>query len=558
MIEAIVDSARLDTDPTYREEMRFRFETDHFFAAAVMGFNQFNRKLHGPAVDLFFPKNRSLPIEEQDPIHIRIHLDPRKTFKTTLGLVDTAQWYAAHSERLTSLYETATQPLASGMMEVTVAHFGRGILGRLYPEIIFTKRKREDCYDCDTRREPSIDPSIGYTSPKTAQAGWHPLLLNNDDVVDALNSGRHATDDARKSLISVCTTNKNTLRAGGFFNIRGTRYHPEDYYGHELETLNPKKAKMLIRGSITVVGGEPLVPGEFPAEEDVICNFAELPEMDYESLRDLFMAEFETFMCQQQNDPSGGSIPKFPEKMWQASLIPVDKIPAIGDGTYVCWRLPYGGKPNMADFAEGAAARIAGGKVYVLDTWQGSYAPSGLGEKIVKTLKLHEPDALIIEEMPGSEYMGSIIRTEMLRRNVSLRVEWVPFEEDDHVRNQAILHLEPLMKAGRLQLSMGMTNMKECHRQFTRFGLVAQSGIIDAIRRIAENTSISLIRAQLTEEEILWQQQQRESAQWNMIFEQQGVPLIDEEAMRIAQASTLAMNSVNEFGLPPLPGGLDG
>lgn len=176
----------------------------------------------------------------------------------------------------------------------------------------------------------------------------------------------------------------------------------------------------------------------------------------------------------------------------------------------------------------------------------------------MKTLKLHEPDALIIEEMPGSEYMGSIIRTEMLRRNVSLRVEWVPFEEDDHVRNQAILHLEPLMKAGRLQLSMGMTNMKECHRQFTRFGLVAQSGIIDAIRRIAENTSISLIRAQLTEEEILWQQQQRESAQWNMIFEQQGVPLIDEEAMRIAQASTLAMNSVNEFGLPPLPGGLDG
>jgi hypothetical protein len=806
LIEAIVDSARLDTDPAYREEIRFRFETDHFFAAAAMGFNQFNRKLHGPAVDLFFPKNRSLPIEEQDPIHSRMHLDPRKTFKTTLGLVDTAQWFAAHSERLTALYETATQPLAAGMMEVTVQHFGRGILGRLYPEIGFNKRKREDCYDCSTRRDPSIDPSIGYTSPKTAQAGWHPLLLNNDDVVDAINSGKHATDDVRKALISVCTTNKNTLRAGGYFNIRGTRYHPEDYYGHELETLNPKKWKVLIRASVKVISGEALVRGEFPAEEDLICNFAELPEMDYDSLRDLFMAEFETFMCfragcrvlmadwterpieqikigdevigfertaryaiklrkttvskiftrraevarvttdsgrvthptfdhrflrppnggelqyrplkvgtkmvsvytpsqpceregqrdfdwlggmfdgegsisragtviyqkqtenpevhaellrvlqrlgishgmgmthttdrfalgggrsflirllqnarmakqgrilatlwgasqisettgragggrhpivaamesmgeeqvydfetgthnfvcdgfavhncQQQNDPIGASVSKFPEKMWQASLYPVDKIPAIGDGTYVCWRLPYGGKPYMVDQAEGAAARIVGGKVFVLDTWQGSYAPSGLGEKIVKTLKLHEPDALIIEEMPGSEYMGSIIRTEMLRRNVSTRVEWVPFEEDDHVRAQAILNLEPIMKAGRLLMSQGMTNMKECHRQFTRFGMIGQNGIIDAIRRIAENSHISLIRAQMTEEEILWQQQLREEQQWNQIFEQQGVPLIDEEAKRIAQASMMAMESaVTSNGLPPLPGGLDG
>jgi hypothetical protein len=559
MIEAIVDSARLDTDPAYREEMRFRFETDHFFAAAAMGFNQFNRKLHGPAVDLFFPKNRSLPIEEQDPIHFRMHLDPRGSFKTTLGLVDTAQWFAAHSERLTALYETATQPLAAGMMEVTVQHFGRGILGRLYPEIGFNKRKREDCYDCSTRRDPSIDPSIGYTSPKTAQAGWHPFLLNCDDVVDAINSGKHASPESREALINMHTTNKNTLRMGGFLNIRGTRYSPEDLYGHELETMNPKKWKTLIRGSITVISGAPLVPGEFPLEDDVICNFAELPGMDYDSLRDLFYADFYTYLCQQQNDPLTASLSPFPEKMWQASLYPVDKIPAIGDGTYVCWRLPYGGKPYMVDQAEGAAARIVGGKVFVLDTWQRSYAPSGLGEKIVKTLKLHEPDALIIEEMPGSEYMGSIIRTEMLRRNVSTRVEWVPFEEDDHVRAQAILNLEPVMKAGRLLMSQGMTNMKECHRQFTRFGMIGQNGIIDAIRRIAENSHISLIRAQMTEEEILWQQQLREEQQWNQIFEQQGVPLIDEQAKQIAQASMMAMESaVTSNGLPPLPGGLDG
>lgn len=562
MIAPIVDSARLDTDSSYREEMRFRFETDHFFAAMVMGFDQFNRELHGPAVDLFFPKNRSLPIEEQDPIKLRMHLDPRKTFKTTLGLVDTAQFIAAHSERLTLLYETATQPLARGMMNVTVLHFGRGLLGRLYPEILFKQRKQEDCYDSSTRNMPSIDPTVGYTSPASAQAGWHPLLLNCDDMVDAINSGIKATTESRQGLISVHHTNKNTLRAGGYLNIRGTRYHPFDLYGHELETMNPKKWKILIRASIAFKDpgrkDERLLEGEFPAEEDVLCPFAALPEMDYESLRDLFYAEYTTFMCQQQNDPAGGSVQKFTEKMWQSALLAAERIPAIGDGTYVCWRLPYGGKPYMTDFAEGAAVRIAQGKVYVLDAWHGSYGPTGLGEKIVKTLKQHEPDALLMEAMPGSEYMGAILRQEMMRRNITMRVEWTPFEEDDHLRSQAILQLEPLMKAGRLFFSQGMANMKECHRQLVNFGLVEQNGIVDAIRRCAENTQISLIRAQLSEDEIAWQQQLREEQQWNQIFELEGVPLVDEEAQRIAQASLMAMEQVNSFGLPSLPGGLDG
>lgn len=556
----IVDSGRLATDPTYREEMRFRFETDHFFAALVMGFDQFNRSLHQSAVDLFFPKNRLLPIEEQDPIKLRMHLDPRKTFKTTLGLVDTAQFIAAHNERLTLLYETATQPLARGMMNVTIQHFGRGLLAHLYPEVEFKKRKDDDAYDSLTRDVPSIDPTVGYTSPLSAQAGWHPLLLNCDDMVDAINSGIKATDESRQGLIAVHHTNKNTLRAGGYLNIRGTRYHPFDLYGHELETMNPLKWKVLIRASVIVKNGERLLEGEFPSEEDVLCPFAALPEMDYDSLRDLFYADYTSFMCQQQNDPAGGSVQKFTEKMWQASLIPAERIPAIGDGTFVCWRLPYGGKAYMVDFAEGAAVRIVQGKVYVLDAWHGSYAPSGLGEKIVRTVKEHEPDALIIEDMPGSEYMGSIIRQELMRRNVSTRVQWAPFEEEDHVRVQAMLQLEPLMRAGRLFFSQGMANMKETHRQLVHFGLVLQNGIIDAIRRCAENTQISLIRAQMTEEEIMWQQQLHEEEQWKMIFEAEGVPLIDQKAQEIAQASLMAMESVQDSfqGLPALPGGLDG
>jgi hypothetical protein len=547
----------LQSDAAYREDARFRFMTDHFFAAECMGFMEFNRKVHQAAVDLFFPKNPNVSIEEQHPIKFRMHLDPRKTFKTTLGLVDTAQWIAAQSSRLTLLYETATQPLAASMMRVTVQHFGRGILGCMFPEIAFTKRQREDCYDSDTRTEPSIDPSVGYTSPGSAQAGWHPYLMNVDDAVDAVNSGIHAPDESRLKLISTHDTNKNLLRAGGYMNIRGTRYHPFDLYGHELEAMNPKKWRTLIRSSITVKDGSRLMPGQFPDIDDVVVNFGELREMDYYSLRDLFFANYETFMSQQQNDPMGGAIASFEEKVFEACQMAPEKLPPIGD-IYLCWRMPYGGKPCMATHDEAALARIVNGKVYILEAWRGVYGTTTRAERIVKAMREHEADGLILEALPGTEYIAANIRNEALKRNLSVRIQWVEFEEDDNRRNAAMLQCEPLMRSGRLLFSTAMGHHADCRKQFLNFGLVQENGIVDCISKLAERVPISLLRANMTEAEIEYQREVRENAQWNAIFEQMGMPDIEEKERQQAEATALAMNAVNDLGFPPLPGGLDG
>ena len=79
----ILDTDRISSDQQYRDEIRHRCLTDHFFLAELIGFSKFNRRVHQPAVDLYFPKNKNLPIEDQDPIKYRLHLDPRGTFKTT-------------------------------------------------------------------------------------------------------------------------------------------------------------------------------------------------------------------------------------------------------------------------------------------------------------------------------------------------------------------------------------------------------------------------------------------------------------------------------------------
>lgn len=553
----ILDTDKLRNDAAYREDARFRFMTDHFFAAEVMGFKEFNRKIHKSAVDLFFPKNPNVPVEDQHPKKFRMHLDPRKTFKTTLGLVDTAQWLAAHGSRLTLLYETATQPLAASMMNVTVQYFSGGLLGTLFPECTFTKRKKEDAYDCDQRTEPSIDPTIGYTSPLTSQSGWHPLLMNVDDLENAVNSGLAASDESRSNLTATYRTNKFLLRAGGYLNVRGTRYHPFDTYGKELETMNPDKWEILIRSAVIVKDGSRLMPGEFPAMEDLELPFAELREMDYYSLRDMFYEDYETFMCQEMNDPMGGAVSKFDPKFYLASQIEPDKIPLFGD-TYLCWRVPYGGKDYMATHDEAALARIANGKVYILEAWRGVYGTTTRAERIVKAMKEHEADGLLLEALPGTEYIKANIRNEALKRNINVRIQWLEFEEDDNRRNASMLQTEPLMRSGRLLFSTAMGHRADCQKQFLNFGLLQDNGIVDCISKLAERVPISLFRANMTEAEIEYQRQVREEAQWNAMFGQAGLKAMDEEARMKAQATILAMESVNEHGFAPLPGGLDG
>src|SRR5215472_14823899 len=78
----VVDTERVIFDSAYRSDMRYRFLTDGFFAAEVMGYRDFNQRAHGPVFNkLYFPKNPNIPMRDQHPKHKRLHLDPRHTFK---------------------------------------------------------------------------------------------------------------------------------------------------------------------------------------------------------------------------------------------------------------------------------------------------------------------------------------------------------------------------------------------------------------------------------------------------------------------------------------------
>jgi hypothetical protein len=260
------------------------------------------------------------------------------------------------------------------------------------------------------------------------------------------------------------------------------------------------------------------------------------------------------------NDPQGGAVPVFDEKLYASCLVALEKIPFVGHSgeVFTCWRVQYGGKSNMAKFTEGAAAKVIDGKVYVIDTWQTTRTPTGLAEMMVQEHKRHQADGMMILDTPGSEFMTPLVRNEAARRNVSIRIHRPYWEEDDSRRASQIKSLEPLMRVGRLLFSTAMTKAAATHSQFVHFGLVEENGIIDCINQFAQMVPMSQMRANMQEEELEYQRKQRDNALVSGFLEQQGMPIVDDQVRMKAQAHLAAMSRVQHNGMPPLPGGLDG
>lgn len=561
----MLDLLRVDTDQDYRNEARHRCITDHFFLAEVLGrgFDLFVPRIHQPVVDLYFPKNPGLPIEEQHKIKNRMHLDPRGTYKTTMGRVDSLQWILALPEEITILNETATKPLAEAISESIAKFFWKPKdavptpLQRVFPELIVEK-KPSGVWDTPVRLLGGLDNTLAYTSPRASQSGWHPWVECIDDMVDTENSGIHASDDLRQSVIDTYYTNKNTLRPGGYINLRGTRYHPFELYGDVLDKMEEEDWKILIRSAMMVKGNRKLLPGEFPDRDDVILNFPEMPGLDYRSLRQKFFDDYESFMCQQQNDPQGGHIATFDEDLYNSMLIKPERIPALGD-TYICWRLPYGGKEYMAGLAEGAAARVWEGKVYIIDAWSGKYTPSRLAEKIVRECREHQSGMVVTEALPGTEYMEAHIRNEALRRNVSLRLQWMDYEDDDNCRVERIKQLEPQARAGRVLISTATGKAGELRRQLCNFGLVRENGIVDCMSRLAAKVPISQMRQEIEDEEAELQIRRRHDAMYHFVYgASEGVAELETRERQKQEAHAAAMQAIDNMGLTDILGGLDG
>ena len=198
------DIERIVSDAAYRDDMRHRFITDHAVAAEIMGLPPFHPILHEPVRRLHIRKNPSMPIELQSEKKKRLHLDPRFTYKTTFNRVDKVQWIAAFPALITILNQSSTQPLAMKIAKTQANYFycpkyqQPTRLQACFPELVTDKPPFSN--NTDKWSTPShdainaMDDTIAFTSPQSSQSGWHPWILNCDDMVDTKNSGLKALE----------------------------------------------------------------------------------------------------------------------------------------------------------------------------------------------------------------------------------------------------------------------------------------------------------------------------------------------------------------------------
>jgi hypothetical protein len=574
----MLEQERLTTDAAYREDMRHRFITDWFFACELLG-RPMHRVLHAPVAELYPTKNPNVSIAEQSVVKNRLLLDPRYSWKTTGARVEKIQWLAAFPDEITMLNESATQPLAEEISKSIAGvwyctRYGvPSQLQQLFPELRTDKEPfggRGERWNTPGRAASTentgmlrdLDHSISYTSPQSVQSGWHPWIINADDMVEEKNSGLRANPDVRTGIVNLYDTNRNTLVPGGYVYLTGTRYHPFDLYGVRLEDMDPAEWKVLVRCSMTRKDGSKLLPGEFPAEDEVILHFPDIPGLDYRSLRSKFYANYETFMCQQQNSPQGGHVQMFDDKLYDACEIDEDRVPMFGGEVFTCWRLPYGSKPATNKYAEGVCARIDGGKVYIVDCWRFGGTPSHQAEMMVQCHKRAQADGMMVLGTPGSDSAWTLLRNEAAKKNLSLRLHWAEWDDNENYRTHQIKQMEPLLRVGRVLFQRATTKGSELRKQFVHFGLIEETGLIECVARLADRVPLSQLRANMEEEELEWQRRARERGMLADFLGQQGLmqgqTLVNEQLEQKATAHMAAMSEAGSWKMPPLPGGLDG
>ena len=554
----LFDLDRVVGDREYRDELRFRCITDHFFLGQMLGkgFDKLDRVVHAKMAGLYVKKKPGLSIEDQDTVKNMIDLEPREVYKTTMGHLDSIQWILVDPD-MTILNEGATQPLAKAISNVQSAAFvkpkGRQptVFQSLFPEYVVEKAG-DGWYQAPCRTYSQVDMTIDTTSVQTSQSGFHPWVFNADDAVDTTNSGIKARDEIRAAVISNHNTNINTKRRGGYFHARGTRYHPFELWGALLKQAeaDPEHWRTVVQPVMRLKSGKRLLPGAFPAREAVTILY---PFVSYEELRSKYEADYEVFMCQQMNDPQGGGLQIITEELYESCLVDERKMPLIGE-VLVFWRPMYGGKDFMGAYAEGCAARKVGDKLYVIDAWRGMYTPSGFAEKVVETLRRHQTGKLTLEDVPGTQYALNDIQNEAARRNLGLKIELVDFDEEDGKRMQRMKALEPKMIAGRIRISTASGMGPEMRRQFVHLGMVPENGIIDSVSRLALRIPASVIQNELEAEEIESYRRAKNKGMWDLIYGQGGMA-------EVAQQEEVMATPVARRGYPGLPdilGGLDG
>jgi hypothetical protein len=485
-MSATINLARVREDRAYRDELRLRAQTDLFWLCyELLGYNKLTEADHRAVTDHYVQKDPRIPIEHQDTIKNRLHLDPRGTYKSTINMGDCVQWIICFPENA-GLLLCGSLKLAQAFVGEVTQHFvkPKGASGsgfqELFPEFcIIPSAVRVGSYCAPHRQTGRKDDTLMSGSMESAMSGWHFEWLKEDDIVDNRNSETPAGIEKTKKNRHI---NRKMLMPGCFRDTAGTRYDPFDAYGDDIAKARPGKIKILCRPALELLSGDRLTSECFPEPEECTLTFPSL--LSYEFLKESFEDDYASFMTQYMNDAFGGKEVIFPVEEMNAAKVEEDEDPVQGPAKIV-WRFSKSGDASMK-YAGAAVGRQAFGSMFIIDVLRGIYNPSAQARKVVELAKKHDVRTVQIIDSPGARHVEHHIHNYALEVGYKVALKWIEYDQDEAARDLRLKTIQPLIATGRVRLSDAIVPMADLMRQFTNFGMVEENEIVECIARICE------------------------------------------------------------------------
>ena len=510
-------TALVQSDPVLREEGRRCCENNLLALAYVLGYCLVNEDVHREALD-FFPKlssDSTVAEAFKGMKRRRTLLYPRNTYKSTLDICFCVQLILNYFMTIGILILSGSKELSFAFVDQVASFFIRrgsnvSLFQALYPELCVEKWKASGWFTAGLRQtEPEIiEPLIWANSLESATTGWHPDVLICDDVNNNRNS---RTYESRIRLTKEYKLVRKILKPTGIELKIGTCYGPGDLFNDELLTARPGSYDRVLKPAMVLRSGERLDNNGFPAEDEIDLLLPSI--LSYEFLREEYDADYASFMSQYMMDSYGAAEIVFGEREMLAAMVEENRVPMEG-AMHIAFRLPC--RSKKWNTLSGAVGIQTQQRMYVTDIVQGHYKPSVMAQKIHDTARQYGLHRVIIEESPGARLYQSAIDNYALTTGWPLQIAWLPFDDDDAIRDTRIRNMEALIASGRLLFSTGVKT-KPLITGFLEYGMIDESGLPDVISRVADNLPQS-IAAESSADDDAWEMM-RQRDHFNMVYQ---------------------------------------
>ncbi len=509
---APIDIARIEADAAYKDELRWRAQTDLFWLTKeVLGYDRVTEAQHREVAGKFVKKDPRLPFARQKAKRRRMFLLPRKVYKTTFNIADCVQWIIGFPD-IAIMTMTASNspdsPLADAFVAECASHFycpdcaPKKVLHLLFPEHVLTKMPKAGEFYTPARTRFRRDPTVKGVSIEQSLSGWHPDIIKSEDVQDNRNS---QTIFGLRKVRQNFYINLKMLGEEGLLDLTGTRYGPMDLYGDMIAKLDENTDLLWKPAYVRKPHALKLDDDEL-TENDVILQFPE--QLSWEFLRSEKRLDESSFWTQYMNVAEGNFKPTFGMEQLEAAKVEAEDL-MQEEGVHIAWRFEYA----ESKYAAAAVGLEKRGRMTIVEVMRGTWAPSTLSRNVVALARRWECHRIQIEETPGARSMEQHIRNEALAQAWRLEILWTEFLQDPTARALAVKSAEPHLLGGRLLFSRAMRNLEQTCTQLYHFGMTEEDETASVVSRVASCLPASIAAEGFdTADEEAWAEYARKDA----------------------------------------------